>query len=418
MTIQGVKIMNEIQATETIETTRNLGTLEQLILVALFVLLCLAIYYLFHIGNKKVEEDKKLDFTQKHLKLIFFVLLFIWALWWIFGNSSLLMSILTPFIIAGVLAYAFNPVVKYLVNLGLSRLLAVIIIFIVLIGAITGFSIIFFPMLVEEISSLAAALPEISESWYERFSEWYEGTIGGQSGAPDTIEGVLEYFNIGIQSITEWLRGSAIDILSGIGSFASSLVHLVTIPVLMFYFMKDGDDITAFSKKLVLPRSRRWLFPLMHKIDDVLGGFIRGQLLVALIIGILSSIALLILGVDYWIVLGLLAGLGDLVPYIGPFLGAVPAVFITLATDPVRALWVVVAFIIIQQIEGNLISPKIVGHSVGLHPAAIIFVLLVGGALWGLVGLLVSVPLAGILKVIIESIISWFRLNYPKWFRP
>ena len=83
-----------------------------------------------------------------------------------------------------------------------------------------------------------------------------------------------------------------------------------------------------------------------------------------------------------------------------------------------KALWVVVAFIIIQQIEGNLISPKIVGHSVGLHPAAIIFVLLVGGALWGLVGLLVSVPLAGVLKVIIESILGWFKVNYPKWFRP
>ena len=126
MTIQGVKIMNETPTIETIETTRNLGTLEQLILVALFVLLCLTVYYLFHIGNKNVEEEKKLTFTKKHLKLIFFMLLGLLGLWWIMGNSSLLMSILTPFIIAAVLAYAFNPVVKYLVKLGLSRLLAVI----------------------------------------------------------------------------------------------------------------------------------------------------------------------------------------------------------------------------------------------------------------------------------------------------
>lgn len=410
--------MNEIPDIQTIESTRILGTLEQLILLAIFVLVCLTVYFLYHIGNRHLEQSRRLEFTSKRVKLILFMLLGLMALWWIMGNSSLLMSILTPFIIAAVLAYAFNPVVKYLVKMGLSRLLAVILIFVVLIGAITGFSIVFFPMLVEEISSLAAALPEISENWYGRFSEWYESTIGGQSGAPDTVEGVLDYFNIGVQSITNWFRGSASSILSGIGSFASSLVHLVTIPVLMFYFMKDGEEITDFSKKLVLPRSRRWIFPLMDKVDGVLGGFIRGQLLVAFIIGILSSIALLILGVDYWIVLGLLAGIGDLVPYIGPFLGAVPAVFITLATDPTKALWVVVAFIIIQQIEGNLISPKIVGHSVGLHPAAIIFVLLVGGALWGLVGLLVSVPLAGVLKVIIESILAWFKLNYPKWFRP
>lgn len=410
--------MKDTPAMQTIESTRNLGVLEQLILIAFFVLLCLTVYFLYHIGNRHVEQERRLHFTKKHIKLIFFVLLGILALWWLMGKSDLLMSILTPFIIAGVFAYAFNPVVKYLIKLGLSRLLAVIIIFIVLIGALTGFSIVFFPMLVEEITNLASALPGISESWYERVSQWYESTIGEQPAAPDTIEGVLEYFNIGLQSVTDWFSRSASDILSGIGSFASSMVHIVTIPVLTFYFMKDGDDITDFSKKLILPRSRKWVFPLMHRIDDVLGGFIRGQLLVALIIGILSSIALLILGVDYWIVLGLLAGIGDLVPYIGPFLGAVPAVFITLATDPMKALWVVVAFIIIQQIEGNLISPKIVGHSVGLHPAFIIFVLLVGGALWGLVGLLVSVPLAGVLKVIIESILSWFRLNYPKWFRP
>ena len=409
--------MTETATMQTIESTRNLGALEQLILVALFFLLCLTAYFLYHIGNRHVEENKRLSFNLTHLNLLFFILLGILCLWWMLKYTSLLMSILTPFIIAGVLAYAFNPIVKYLMSLKLSRLLSVILIFVVLIALITGFSYVFFPMIVEEISSLVTALPEISQNWYGRFSKWYQNNIGGHSAAPDTLEGVFEYFNIGIQSVTDWFSGSASDILSGMGSFASSMVHVITIPVLTFYFMKDGDEITTFSKNLILPRSRKWVFPLMNKINDVLGGFIRGQLLVALIIGVLSSIALLILGVDYWIVLGFLAGIGDFVPYIGPFLGAIPAVFITLTTDPQKALWVVVAFIVIQQIEGNLISPKIVGHSVGLHPAAIIFVLLVGGSLWGLVGLLVTVPLAGVIKVIIETIIDWFKLHYPKYFK-
>ncbi|MBP9920966.1 MAG: AI-2E family transporter, partial [Proteiniclasticum sp.] len=130
----------------------------------------------------------------------------------------------------------------------------------------------------------------------------------------------------------------------------------------------------------------------------------------------LSSIALLILGVEYWLILGMLAGIGDLIPYIGPFLGAIPAVFIALTTDPWKAVWVIVAFLIIQQLEGNLISPKIVGHSVGLHPALIIFMLLVGGALWGLVGLLVAVPLAGVIKVLLEAILDWFKKHYPSIF--
>lgn len=181
--------------------------------------------------------------------------------------------------------------------------------------------------------------------------------------------------------------------------------------------MKDADKISAYAKKFVIPRSRKWVFPLLEKIDGVLGGFIRGQLLVAMIIGLLSSIALLIIGVDYWIVLGILVGLGDMIPYIGPFVGLLPAVVITFASDPWKTLWVLVAFVIIQQIEGSFISPKIVGNSVGLHPVVIIFVLLIGGSLGGLIGLLVSVPLAGVFKVIVESILDWFKARYPNVFK-
>jgi predicted PurR-regulated permease PerM len=389
-----------------------------MILGALFVLLCLLVYYLFHVGNRYVGEGKKLQFTSKQVKLIFFILLGALAIGWLFRHSGILVSVLTPFIVAGVLAYAINPLIHYLMSKGLSRLMSVVLIFVSLIGMVAAFSIFFIPILVSEISSLIIVFPEISINWYERVSEWYRNTLGNQSATPDTLEDVLAYFNINFQSATGWLSQSAGGIISRVLSFATSLVHVVTIPVLMFYFMKDGDDIAEYAKKLVLPRSRRWVFPLVDDIDEVLGGFIRGQLLVALIIGVLSSIALLLLGIPYWLVLGILAGIGDLVPYVGPFLGALPAVFITLTTDPLKALWVVVAFIIVQQIESNLISPKIVGHSVGLHPAAIIFVLLLGGSLWGLVGLLVAVPLAGVLKVILENIIRWFQNHYPKSFTP
>lgn len=395
----------------------NLGILEQMILSAIFVLICIVIYYIYQLGNRHLSEDKRLSVNLSHLQLLFFVLLGAVFLWWIWRHSETLLSILTPFIFAAVLAYAFNPLVKFLMTLKLSRFLSVLILFVSFILVIVGFSYTFFPMIVSELNGLLAVLPDIGENWYNRFSDWYQSIFRSQNIAPKTIEGLLENLNISFQSVTDWFSKSAGDIVSKIGSFASSLVHVITVPVLTFYFMKDADKISIFAKNLVLPRSRKWVFPLLGKIDGVLGGFIRGQLLVALIIGLLSAIALLLLGVEYWLVLGILAGLGDLIPYIGPFVGAIPALFITFASDPWKTLWVLLAFIIIQQIEGSLISPKIVGNSVGLHPVVVIFVLLIGGSLGGLIGLLVSVPLAGVFKVIVESILDWFKAKYPRVFK-
>ncbi|MDF1618050.1 AI-2E family transporter [Petrocella sp. FN5] len=408
--------MGENGSSQVIESTLNRGVLEQMILSVLFILLCLLVYFTYHIGNKHVNENNKLSLNFSHLKLLFFMLLGSVFFWWIWRHLATLTSILTPFIFAGVFAYAFNPLVKHLMSFKLSRFISVLIIFIGLILMIVGFSYTFFPMMVTELNSLLETLPNIGKDGYDRFSDWYQRIFDEQYIVPNTIEDLFESLNIGFQSITDWFSSSTGKIVSRVGSFASSLVHIVTVPVLTFYFMKDADKFSAVAKKLVLPGSRKWVFPLMKKIDGVLGGFIRGQILVAMIIGMMSSLVLLLLGVEYWIVLGLLAGLGDLIPYIGPFLGAIPAVFITLSSDPWKTLWVIVAFIVIQQIESNLISPKIVGHSVGLHPVAIIFVLLLGGSLWGLIGLLVSVPLAGVFKVIVESIYDWFKARYPRVF--
>lgn len=408
--------MSESPTMPAADAAPRLITLEQAVMAALLVFIMLLIYYLFQIGNKQVEPRRRLSFGSREIKLLFFIALGLAVLAWLIRHSATLLSILTPFIISGVLAYAFNPLVKKLMSLKLSRTMAVAVIFVVLLFITVSFSVLFFPLIVREIAGLIQVLPQVGQNWYNRLDQWYEATLGRESFAPDTLDGLIDYLNISVQPILDWFARTSGGLVARLGNFASSLVHLVTIPVLMFYFLKDSEQIGRFSKKMVPARSREWIFPLAGRIDQVLGGFIRGQLLVALIIGILSSLALLILGIDYWIILGIMAGLGDLVPYVGPFLGAIPAVLLAFTVNPLTALWVIIAFLIIQQLEGSVISPRIVGDSVGLHPAAVIFVLLVGGALWGLVGLLVAVPLAGIVIVLIEAIHGWFRKNYPILF--
>lgn len=405
--------MEITQMNQWLRSIAQVGLVEQLINMAVFVILCLAGYYLVNIGNKYVPANKKLKFRTEQLKLIFFVVVVFLVLSWIYTNAGLFLSLLMPFIIAAVISYAFNPLIVFLTGKKISRTLSVVIFFLscLLIGAILSVTVI--PRMVTEVRQLIERLPTISSRWYNNLSEWFSASLAGYSFTPDSLDEVFEFFDLDLNTLTDWLSESAGDLFLGITTLVSNIVLIVTIPVLTFYFMKDGEQIMNLTKKSVPPANREWVFGVFSKIDHVLGGFIRGRLLVSLFVGIMCGLALLFLGVDFWIILGVIAGITNIIPYLGPFIGAVPAVLMTLAVNPSRTIWVVLVYVIVQQVESSIISPKIVGDRVGLHPALIILSLLVAGSLAGIVGLLVAVPLAAIIKIIIMEVVSWFKKRFP-----
>lgn len=400
-----------------LDSGRLPGILLQLNLAALLILLALGGYFLFQMGNDRLAKERRLRFGAEELKLFLLLLLLLVLLGWVVRRSALLLSLLAPFLIAGVLSYALNPAVLFLKGKGLSRTKAVATLFLTFLLFLLGLSLSIFPMLGEELTRLGDMLPELSQEWYRRFADWYETHLSNQPLVPESLSGLLDYFDVELKSLTEWLLQSSGSLFQGISMLASSLVSLVTIPVLTFYFMKDGEKIFELLKKSIPPRIRSHVFPVLQAIDGVLSGFIRGQILVALFVGVLSGMALLLLGIDFWILLGLIAGITNIIPYLGPFIGAIPAVLVTLATNPGRTLWVILAFVIIQQVESSLVSPKIVGNRVGLHPTLIILSLLLGGALGGLVGLIVAVPLAAVLKVLVQALLSWLGRRYPRLYQ-
>lgn len=399
-----------------LESSRQHSVLETLLLVSVLVLVLLSIYYIYQLGNKKVEEEKRLRVGPNQLKLFFFLGLVVLGIVLLINIFPVISSLIAPFIIAAVLAYAFNPLVNRLKKLGLSRFWATVVIFLFAFGILLTVIIVFIPMIAKEGSQLISELPALGTNLYDNVSTWYENHIGHLSFAPDTFREIFDEIGINTDALTQWAKGAAADAFSRLGGILSSLVNVVTVPVLMFYFMKDAEEIKSFFTRMIFPRHRPYVLPLARDVEGVLGSFIRGQLLVALSVVIMASIGLLIVGVPYWIIFGIIAGFADLIPYVGPIIGALPPIIFTLATDPSKAIWVAVVFVIAQQLESSVVSPKIVGESVGLHPAMIIFVLLLGGALFGFVGLLTAVPLAGIILVIISYINRWFRRNYPQWF--
>jgi predicted PurR-regulated permease PerM len=170
--------------------------------------------------------------------------------------------------------------------------------------------------------------------------------------------------------------------------------------------LKDSNHISTRLLNFLPVSIREEFINLWGKIDNVLTNFIRGHLLVAGIVGLLTTIGLLIIKMKFALILGIIAGLADLIPYFGPILGAVPAVVLALLDSNVQVFYVILVMIIVQQLESNLLSPKILGDSVGLHPLAVIFVLLTGGHFFGVVGMIIAVPFAAVIKIVINYAVT------------
>ena len=183
---------------------------------------------------------------------------------------------------------------------------------------------------------------------------------------------------------------------------AGSLLSLVFAPILAYYFIRDWEKIRDGFLSLFPPRNRSQLVNLGLDIDQVLSGFVQGHLTVCLIVGALTGLAAALLGIKYAIIIGIINGIAELFPYLGPILGAIPSVALALTEGSRPAIYLGLAILLIQQVEANLLSPRIVGTRVGLHPLLVIFVLLSGGELFGIWGILLAVPVVAVLKVLVR----------------
>lgn len=181
---------------------------------------------------------------------------------------------------------------------------------------------------------------------------------------------------------------------------------LIAVPVVSIYMLAESPMIKRYFLERVPDRHRTKARRVLAEIDSVVGGFIRGQLIVAACVAVLVSVALLALGLPYAVLIGVWSGLADIIPYIGPFAGAIPAVLVAaFAGSWLKVAAVILALVLVNQVEGHLLSPRIVGKTVQITPLVVIFTLLIGGSMYGIVGLILAVPVAGIIRVLVEEFI-------------
>jgi len=326
------------------------------------------------------------------------VALLVWQIVALFAHLLLII------VLALLVAFIFAPLASTLERYKLPRVAAIAVAYLGILALSAGVLTLFLGPLIAQLAALAGHLPREIQTLQARapgIDQFFRA-----HGLPVRVATVQKQALDQAQAISSVVLGSTLTILGGLTAF---IVDLFLILVLSFYFLLDAQSIRNNLVRLLPARLRTHAFFVQAAFTKVVGGYLRGQLLMALTIGVAAGAGCAVLGVPYPLVIGLLAGLFELMPMIGPVLGAVPAVLISLFQGFPLVLWVALLFLGIQQVESNVIGPRITGHAVGLHPLGALLALLAGVELGGLLGALFAVPVAGILYVLAVAVYWQWR---------
>jgi predicted PurR-regulated permease PerM len=342
--------------------------------------------------------------------LLLFAMIFIFLklkqIWLPILNVSF--TVLLPFFIAAFITYLLHPIIEKLHEAGLHRGVAVLTIYLLFFGGI-GYG------LYRAIPALIVQLKDLSEN-IPAFSKDYINMVDGiQDRTAAWPDGMRERIDQGIVAVEERLNQFLSKILNGFVQLINSIVIFAIIPFMAFYMLKDYDLLKK-TVWYITPRAwRKHGLLFLRDVDASLGNYIRGQLLVCVLIGTISSIFFWFIDMKYPLLLGFIIGVTNVIPYFGPIIGAVPAVIIAATISGKMVIYSLIIIFILQFVEGNILSPFIVGKSLRMHPLFIMFALLAGGEIGGVIGLIFAVPILSITKVaIVHAKEHFVRYRHPE----
>lgn len=364
----------------------------------------LVIYYLINIGNRFVAKDKMIIIKNKWILQVFLALISFYIIYRFLKTNPFIYDIFITIIISIVLAYTLNPLINKLEKRGVKRLEGVLIIYISILGIFFILAFLIIPKSGREIKRLVTDLPiyfdQLSDLIDSLYSKYYS-TLGGLPPMFQGIEDVVMENIVKIESVVVEGLKSFVGTIIGM---TSKIINIILTPILTLYFLVDKDHFVKMIKGWIPKKHRKDTIYLATTIDKSLSSFIKGRLLMSLYVGVFTSIMLFILGVDFAFVIGFVTGLFDIVPYIGPAMGFIPAIFFAFIESPIKAVWVSILFVVIQWGENNVLAPKIIGENMGIHPLVILLAIIIGGGVFGVFGMIISVPLVAVFKIIYEFV--------------
>jgi len=322
-------------------------------------------------------------------------------------------SVFLQLFIAFILAYMLNPTISMLEKRGFGRTSSILIVFSSAVVLFTGFTLFLAVSISSELSAMQINLPGYAQHLYEITPSALKSYLGIETPAR-----LSQQLNELLQRLRSMSPAQFKPLLELISQAFSSTVGLILtflgyliIPVYLFYLLADLHQLKSFLESFIPERCRCTYIEKLSEVDRILAGFIRGQLFVCAILAVLYSIGLYFIGIDLAIAIGTLAGAAFIIPYVGTIIGIVLSVAMALLKfqDILHPLLCLGWFGLVQSLEGMVITPRVVGNTVGLHPLVTLVVLLIGGQLFGLMGMLLAVPVSAVLRVFLCSLASYFR---------
>ncbi|MGM9928279.1 MAG: AI-2E family transporter [Bacillus sp. (in: firmicutes)] len=307
---------------------------------------------------------------------------------------SVIYQLLLPFVIAAFISYLLHPVVEKLQQKGWHRSVSILLIYLIFFGGIGLALYLGMPVIIREIEELLESLPNLANQ-YNGFRQFLHDKT---SNWPVEIQEKIQGTNAFLESRLEVLLSK---ILSSLFNIVDWVILFALVPLIAFYFLKDWSKIKQGVWYITPPSIRKPGIAFIGDVEQSLGNYIRGQFIVCVIIGVLSALLLWVVKVKYALLLGIIIGITNVIPYFGPIIGAIPALIIAAAMGTKSVIWVAVIVFGLQFLEGNVLSPLIVGKSLHMHPLFIMVALLLGGEIDGVIGLILAVPVLAILKVAI-----------------
>ncbi|MDT2805837.1 AI-2E family transporter [Vagococcus lutrae] len=311
-------------------------------------------------------------------------------------------TLFSPILIAGFLYYMLNPLVELLQEKAkLSKNLSVAAVLLFFIGMFIFFVSLIIPNLIKQMGQLIQNLPQFIKA----VEDW-TGQLFSHPLVKDLdVQSYLDKMDLSLGAIVrKVINGVSSGLGSFVGVFANVTIVAVTVPFMLFYMLKDGDRLVPMIEKYLPAQSKDEILMLLHKMSQTISKYISGQAIECTFVAVGTMIGYKIIGVEYAFLFGIIAGITNMIPYVGPYLGLAPALFVTLFSGHEKALLhaalACVVVLIVQQIDGNIIYPNVIGKSLDIHPLTIIIILLVAGNIAGLLGMILGVPFYAVCKTV------------------
>jgi len=307
----------------------------------------------------------------------------------------LIKEVLAILFVSLILASAVDPWVDALEKIKFPRWLSILLIYIGLILIVFSAIYLIIPPIVQQFNQLAENFPQYSERIGNTFQQLKDFSAE---------HGLLQNFDQGIVTLKDNLSGIAGSVFSTVSGIFGGIISFFIVLVITFYMTVEESAMKRTLTFILPDKFQPFTMQLINKVQRKIGSWLKGQMLLSLIVGIMVYIGLLILGVNYALLLALIAAIGEFIPYVGPALSAIPAIFLAFTQSPIKALLVLILFVVVQQLENHILVPKVMQKAVGLNPIISIVALLVGAKIGGFVGIVLAIPVATAVSVVVREL--------------